>query len=240
MFNQIQVRLQDQHLRRFFVRPDGFGGKEPFEEAVITVINFGEKAAGSIATATKDRCADENVQISPKVAKMIKEKCFMDDVNIDAKYTENLDDNIAKAEEIMKNGNFVFKKWIKSGDKGEKELGKSESGVTKSLGMSWKTENDKLVYRVRLNFSKKTRNRYSGKFTTRETLEEDFPKKMTKRLALKLNHTIFDPAMLIQPWIQKLRLSFRDILIYERETGISSWDAELPDKFRNEWLQLTM
>ena len=240
MFNQIEVRLQDQHLRRFFVRPDGFGGKEPFEEAVITVINFGEKAAGSIATATKDRCADENVQVSPKVAKMIKEKCFMDDVNIDAKYTENLDDNIAKAEEIMKNGNFVFKKWIKSGDKGEKELGKSESGVTKSLGMSWKTENDKLVYRVRLNFSKKTRNRYSGKFTTRETLEEDFPKKMTKRLALKLNHTIFDPAMLIQPWIQKLRLSFRDILIYERETGISSWDAELPDKFRNEWLQLTM
>ena len=52
------------------------GGKEPFEEAVITVINFGEKAAGSIATATKDRCADENVQVSPKVAKMIKEKCF--------------------------------------------------------------------------------------------------------------------------------------------------------------------
>ena len=240
MFNQIAVREEDQQLRRFFIRPDGIAGKEPFKEAVITCINFGEKAAGGVATAVKDRCADDNQDISPKVAAMIKDKCFMDDINVDAKYTENLDVNISKAEEILENGGFEFKKWNRSGDAGEKELGKSETGVTKSLGMSWKTENDKLVYRVKLNFSKKARNRYSGKNTTLETLKDDFPKKMTKRLALKLNHTIFDPAMLIQPWIQKLRLSFRDILIFERENGLSGWDAELPEKFRSEWLQLTL
>ena len=240
MFNQVAVRKEDQHLRRFFVRPDGIGGKEPFQVAVITCINFGEKAAGGVATAVKDRCADEYQDISPKVSRMIKNKCFMDDINVDSKYTEDLEENIKKAEEILMNGGFEFKKWIRSGDAGEKELGKLETGITKSLGMSWKTENDKLVYRVRLNFSKKARNRYSGDFTTLETLKNDFPKKMTKRLALKLNHTIFDPAMLIQPWIQKLRLSFRDILIFERENGLSSWDDELPDKFRNEWLSLTL
>ena len=139
----------------------------------------------------------------------------------------------------MKNGGFPFKKWIKCGDIGEKELGKSETGVTKSLGMSWKTETDKLVYRVKLNFSKKSRNRYSAPYTTLESLEEDFPKKMTKRIALKLNHTIFDPAMLLQPWVFKLRLAFRDILFHERENNSSSWDAALPDKFRTEWLDLT-
>ena len=59
MFNQIKVREEDQHLRRFFARPDGFAGKDDFREAVITCINFGEKAAGGVATAVKDRCAQE-------------------------------------------------------------------------------------------------------------------------------------------------------------------------------------
>ena len=55
---------------------------------------------------------------------------------------------------------------------------------------------------------------------------------MTKRLALKLNHTIFDPAMLLQPWILKLWTAFRNILIYEKEN-------KLPYRFREEWLKLT-
>ena len=239
MFNQVGVREQDQHLRRFFVRPDGFGGKEPFKVAVVTCINFGEKAASGVATAVKNRCAEENNHICPEASENIQNKCFMDDINIDAKYNQNLDEKISKAEEIMKKGGFSFKKWIKSGDTGEKELGNSETGLTKSLGMAWKTELDKLVYRVKLNFSKKSRNRYSEAFSTLATLENDFPKIMTKRLALKLNHTIFKPAMLLQPWILKLRLAFRDILIHEKETGCSGWDTKLPDKFREEWLKLT-
>ena len=72
-------------------------------------------------------------------------------------------------------GGFKFKKWIRNGDRGEKELGNSEEVATKSLGMSWKTETDKLVYRVKLNFSKKKRNRYSSSFTTLDSLETDFP-----------------------------------------------------------------
>ena len=235
MFNQIKVREEDQHLRRFFVRPDGFAGKENFREAVITCINFGEKAAGGVATAVKDRCAQENSGIHPEVAINIQKDCFMDDVNVSAKYEENIDDKINKAEQIMAKGGFKFKNWVKSGQEGEKEIGKSECGIVKSLGMSWKTENDKLVYRIKLNFSKKARNRYNGKNCTRLTLNTELPKLMTKRIALKLNHTVFDPAMLIQPWILKLRLAFREILIYEKENDVCSWDAALPEKFRNDW-----
>ena len=201
---------------------------QPLKVAVSTCVNFGQKAAGGIATAVKDRCAEENQHISPKVVKMIQNKCFMDDVNVDAKYNESLEENIKKAEQIMDLGGFKFKKWIRNGDRGEKELGNSG-----------KTQTDKLVYRVKLNFSKKKRNRYSSSFTTLESLETDFPQSMTKRLALKLNHTIFDPAQLLQPFIMKLRLAFRDILFYERENNCADWDAALPEKFRTQWLQLT-
>ena len=73
------------------MRPDGFDGKEPLREAVITCINFGEKAAGGVATAVKDRCAEDNKETHPEVAKNIQKDCFMDDVNVTAKYDENID-----------------------------------------------------------------------------------------------------------------------------------------------------
>ena len=237
MFNQIQVREKDMHLRRFFFRPDGFGGIQPFKIAVPTCVNFGETAAPAVATKVKNRTADDYEQISPKVANMIKNRCIMDDINIDAKYSENLDENVKKAEEILAHGKFTFKKWIKSGDKGEKQFG--PDSVTKSLGLCWKTELDLLCYRPKLNFSKKKRNRYLSPDTTSETLEQDFPEVMTKRLGLKLNHSIFDPGHLTQPWLLQFRLAYRDILFYERENNYSDYDKPLPPKFREKWLELT-
>ena len=121
----------------------------------------------------------------------------MDNINVDAKYNESLEKHTNDADKILGKGSFRIKSWIKSGDKQDVEIAKSESGIHKALGMCWKTETDKLYYKVRLNFSKKARNRYNGAFTTKETLADDFPPNMTKRLALKLNHTLFDPAMLL-------------------------------------------
>ena len=236
MFNQIAVRKEDMHLRRFLWRPDGFGGNKPWQVAVPTCVNFGETAAPSIATKVKNRAAHDYKHISKPVSDMIIHNCVMDDINITCKYNEEIEENIAKAEQILANGKFKFKQWIKSGDSKEKSL---DTDVTKSLGLYWKTEQDLLVYRIKLNFSKKKRNRYVLPDTRPETLLEDFPSHMTKRLALKLNHSVFDPANLLQVWSLKLRLAFREILFYEKEQGYSDWDRPLPEKFRNQWIQLT-
>ena len=238
MFNRIKVQPQDMHLRRFLVRPDGLGGKEEWKVAVATVVNFGETAAPAVATSVKNRAAEDNKHISEEVSRMIKKDCIMDDINISAKYDEDLDKNIQKAEQILAPGNFKFKKWIKSNEgDGEKEI--KSSDLSKSLGLHWHTGKDVLVYRIKLNFSKKKRNRYSQPDTISSTLHDDFPELMTKRLALKLNHSVFDPARLLQPWMMKPRLAFRDILFYEKENNISGWDIPLPDKFRDQWLKIT-
>ena len=47
---------------------------------------------------------------------------------------------------------------------------KAEHGLCKALGLCWQKEDDKLVYRVKLNFGKKSRNRYDEKDTTKESL----------------------------------------------------------------------
>ena len=65
-----------------------------------------------------------------------------------------------------------------------------------------------------------------------------FPKTLTKRIALKICHSVFDPVMLIQPWIHKSRLLFRDILIHEKTMKNHGWDEPLPEKFRCIWLNL--
>ena len=237
MFQCVKVRPLDMHLRRFYMRPDLLGGKKPWKIAVPTCINFGEKAAPSVATRVKDRTADDNRSISPEIADTVKKNCVMDDINIDAKFSENLDEKIQKTELMLGKGNFKFKKWIKSGDKGEKEIGKSE--MSKSLGMYWDTEKDVLSYRIRLNFSKKKRNRYVAPDTTLKSLTKDFPSPMTKRIALKLNHSVFDPENVLQPIMLKQRLAYREILIHEKKTENPGWDKPLDDKFRNQWIKLT-
>ena len=45
---------------------------------------------------------------------------------------EDIDKYIQMAEDILSNANFTFKKWIKSGDHGEKVF--DEEPITKSLG----------------------------------------------------------------------------------------------------------
>ena len=44
--------------------------------------------------------------------------------------------------------------------------------------------------------------------------------------------------MLIQPWIMKSRLLYRDILIHEKDLKKYGWDETLPENFRNIWLKL--
>ena len=36
------------HARKFLVRPDGFGGKEPFSVVVVVAVNFGETSWQSL------------------------------------------------------------------------------------------------------------------------------------------------------------------------------------------------
>ena len=235
MFNQCEVRDIDVHVRRFFVRPDGLGGKEPFKVAAITVVNFGEKPAGNIATAIKDKTAKDNESISPEVSKMIINECFMDDCFISAKYDEDIDVKTKKAEEIMEQGGFRFKNWTKNGQKGEKEIGKE---LSRALGVYWDTEKDKIVYKVRINFSRKVRNRRLKPDSSVNSIDADFPQKFTKRIALKIAHSVFDPASLVQPFILKLRLAYRNIIIQEKLKGKASWDEELQPAVRDAWVKL--
>ena len=56
---------------------------------------------------------------------------------------------------------------------------------------------------------------------------------------MKIIHSVFDPAMLIQPFILKLRLAYRDIIVQEKLDNKSGWDRVLPDNIRKKWVDLS-
>ena len=94
------------------------------------------------------------------------------------------------------------------------------------------------MYKVRSNFGKKVRNKRTEKDCSKESIEKEFPKVFSKRIALKLAHSVFDPANLIQPFLLKMRLAYRDIIVEEKLENKASWDDEKPDKTRARWLNL--
>ena len=78
----------------------------------------------------------------------------------------------------MAEGGSKFKEWVKSGSPGEKQIGEA---VTKALGMYWDTGEDRIMYKVRINFGKKVRNRRTEEDSTKESIEKNFPKVFSKR-----------------------------------------------------------
>ena len=49
---------------------------------------------------------------------------------------------------------------------------------------------------------------------------------------------MFDPTCLVQPFILKLRLAYRDIIVQEKINEAGGWDVELPSITRDKWLKL--
>ena len=95
----------------------------------------------------------------------------MEDVIAKSNYGENLDDNIKKAEAIMEQGGWKIKESTKCGCPGEKQLGKE---VSKALIVYWKTGSHEIVYKARIKFGKKYRNRRDQPFLTSGTIETGF------------------------------------------------------------------
>ena len=103
----------------------------------------------------------------------------MDDCFVNSKYDENINDKIELAEKIMAEGGFPFKGWIRNGDKGHKEIG---NVLSRALGVYWNTEEDKIVFKVRINFSKKVRNRRLKPDSSQNLFQSIFQRSLLKEL----------------------------------------------------------
>ena len=94
------------------------------------------------------------------------------------------------------------------------------SQTTKCLGMTWSPKEDMFHYK------------------TYENMEEDRPKKLTKRGISSLIPSIYDPTGLLQPFIVQGKIILQSAWTYKDKKGKSlNWDDTLPDEIKEPWMK---
>ena len=109
--------------------------------------SFGDVQAGPMASLAIEDCAEQLKQ--PSVAGMVKRQIYMDDICIAVQHGEDLDAMIQEVDSGLKQGSFIIKKWVKTGD--------SLDDCVQYLSYDYLPEKDKFKVRIKMNYSKKKR-----------------------------------------------------------------------------------
>ena len=88
-----------------------------------------------------------------------------------------------QVEEVLETGGFVMKQWVMSGDdisQNKKVLNVKQEKV---LGLDWKPKEDVFYFKIKLNFSRKTRQGRTEPKISVHKLDMHLPTQLRKRLA---------------------------------------------------------
>ena len=221
------------------------GGKQRWEECVITKADFGARGAQSLANAGADKIiADHITPSNPKLGAECTYKRYADDVMVMSPKDEPIEEKLEIASNGLEKGGLVIKEWIISG-KGNNassiEIGKGNDANAikegeKCLGFLWQNKQDRFAPRVSLNYSKRVRGR---------RIHEDLKPGgvaayvethgLTKRNALCIQMSVFDITGLIVALVMRVRLAYRKLLLMQN--GIA-WDEPLNETNKKEWIAL--
>ncbi|XP_031573598.1 uncharacterized protein LOC116307470 [Actinia tenebrosa] len=188
--------------------------REP-DTYVIQRVSFGDKPAGTIATAALRKTAEMAATEYPQAAKTIIKNTYMDDIINSAgnkEETKSLTTDIEKEE-----GGFQVKYWTLSRefnqDYDTQTLpNERDSSTEKVLGVVWGLIKDQFYFRVRLNSSPKKKKLRSEPDLSVEQSPENVPEPLTKRMILSQVNGIYDQLGLAEKfkseWLQIFRHLF--------------------------------
>ena len=207
---------------------------KPPEHYVWTRVTFGDRPSGIIATLALRYTAEKYENEYLAVAGMIMRNTYVDDMVQSIASEREAIKLIKDAEHILASGGFVVKHWVTSGNEddfvGIKML---ETEKEKVLGMSWDIKHDYFFYTVRINFSPKYKKVHSLPNLLRCELESEFPRVLTRRMVLSQIASVFDPLVLVQPFLLSAKLLMREMIMDSKNDG---WDDPIVQEYRMKWL----
>ncbi|XP_075989157.1 uncharacterized protein LOC142986969 [Anticarsia gemmatalis] len=225
MFMQVQLRVQDRDALRYLWRGDRRDDNPPEEYRMKSLI-FGASSSPSTAIYVKNLNAKQYEVSNPEAALAIKNKHYVDDY-LDS--FETLEDAIRitkDVRQIHQNASFELKQWKSNspsllaalGEQEQREdleLYTSTETTERVLGVIWKITTDELTFNLNLA-------RIEPPLLKRKT--------PTKREALKIVMSLFDPLGLASPVTIKAKQILQEV--WRRGTG---WDAEIQEDLAEEW-----
>ncbi|XP_049866070.1 uncharacterized protein LOC126366823 [Pectinophora gossypiella] len=223
MFMQVKIREEDRDALRYLWRGNDRDG--PPREYRMSSLIFGASSSPCTAIFAKNWNAKRHADTHPEAVAAIENHHYMDDY-LDSFPTEEIGIETALlVRNIHREGHFELRKWnsnskrILQAVKGEQHTETVSIGpslnMEKVLGLVWRPESDNLEFNPHLARVPPV------------LLENKSP---TKREALKIVMSLFDPLGLASPVTVRAKLVLQEA--WRRGTG---WDEVLDDDLSERW-----
>ncbi|CAK1596115.1 unnamed protein product [Parnassius mnemosyne] len=223
MFMQIKVRPEDRDALRYLWRGDR--RNEAPQQYRMTSIIFGAASSPCTAIFAKNWNAKRYIKKYPEAVEAIIQNHYMDDYPDSFQSLEDAMRISKEVRDIHKNAHFTLRKWVSNAPEIVKEL-EPDNETTESvklgdkgteekiLGLIWKPSTDQLSFNLKLA----------------RLPNNLLQKKPTKREALKIVMSLYDPLGLASP----VTIRAKQILQEAWRRG-TDWDQELDEDLSNHW-----
>lgn len=218
MYRQVLTHPLDRSLLQVVWRKSE---SEPVKSYQLNTVTYGTSCAPYLATRTLNQLADDDGDMFPLAAPVVKKDFYVDDLLTGADTIEKLVEVNRQLTGLLNKGGFPLRKWSANHpailahvpetlQETATELEVDSSATIKTLGLLWYPQEDQFGFKV-----------------------PDLPTldKVTKRIALSEVSQLFDPLGLIGPTVASAKM-FVQQLWYEN----LNWDDELPEKLQAWWL----
>ncbi|XP_053698939.1 uncharacterized protein LOC128745898 [Sabethes cyaneus] len=226
MFLQLRMRTSDKYFQCFLFR---FDTRHPPEIYIADVVMFGAACSPCVAQHVLRVNADKWAHEFPSAAAAIIEKTYMDDYYDSADSPAEASELAIQVRTIHARGGFEMRNWVSNSLEVVETLGEGtvfkEPRVLQSspedrwervLGMLWHPESDNLMFSMELG--NQLQPYVSG------------GQRPTKRIALKIIMSLFDPLGLLAPYLIHGRTLIQDVW----RSGVQ-WDEEMRDEESEKW-----
>lgn len=214
MYRQILVHPDDRRYQRIFWYHEG--AIRVFE---LNTVTFGVSSAPYLAIRTIHQLADDERSRYPRAAEILQRDLYVDDLLTGS---DSLEDILRARNEIiavLKRGGFNIRQWASNhehalDDLDEKvlnlHLATEDGSVLKTLGISWASQHDQLVYSVK---------------------SIETPNTVNKRTILSEIAKIFDPLGLLGPVVL-----YAKSIMQECWKSKVNWDESVPQELHTHWV----
>ncbi|XP_043499936.1 uncharacterized protein LOC122522719 [Polistes fuscatus] len=213
MYRQIWIHPDDRQYQRIF-----WIHKDRIRTFELNTVTFGIASAPFLAIRTiKQLAKDESVNY-PLGAEILNRDLYVDDLITGTDDVETLGRIRDQTIEILKRGGFNIRQWASNyrpildkldTKKVNVEFFSGETSILKTLGISWNTHHDHLIYTV---------------------APIDLHEKITKRRILSEIAKIYDPLGLLGPIILTAKILIQDCWKTKVE-----WDESVPNALHSSW-----
>ena len=225
MFHQVRIRAADQPAQRFLWR--GTDRQRKPDVFQMEAMTFGAVCSPASAQHVMRRNAEDFAERYPDAVRAVNDNHYMDDYLDSSPSEKQATEKAHQIIEIHNAGGFEIRSWTSNSrhvlDQIPLELRSAkalnfDSGtdhqVDRALGLKWNPQEDVFSFALSQNLIQ----------------EEASTPKPTKRQALRMIMSVFDPLGFLACHTLAARVLLQDVW----RTGIT-WDEQLPEKLLERW-----